>query len=346
MFDPWSRCLVPLPPGPIPQALGVFLEDQAVTWPRLGAAIEALSHVRTRTVRVGQRTVVVQWNPARVASTTAQVDPATIQARPCFLCPDNLPPEERGIGWGERLVVLANPAPIMPDHLVLTSRTHQPQALLPVLDDLLAFAKAAAPGFSVLYNGPACGASAPDHLHLQAVRSTRFPLENLVRTAFASSCVGCPTSCPSPGPGRTVLHAPDVIAWSFTDQAPGFWAFHGSEAGVNRCVQVALQVLGPPPEGDVEPAVNVLAWADRSMLTLLLFPRTAHRPACFWAPEPERVLLSPATFEMAGQAVTIRESDFARVDAALLKAIYQEVSPPLARFRDWEAELARRLAHG
>jgi len=350
MTDPWTPRLLPFPSNPLPEAMMGFLADQARDWPRLGEARAALADVHTRTIRLGRRTVVVQWNPARAASTTARVDSAGVQARACFLCPEHLPAEERGIPWGEDLVILANPAPILPDHLVISWRTHRAQHLPLALDDLLRFARAASPRFSVLYNGPRCGASAPDHLHLQAITANKLPSEVFARAAHSAcdpraGCLRCATACGAATPGRPLLHTQVLNAWSLTEQDPGAWLFQGPADAVRDAILAAVDVMDPPP-GEEEPPFNLLAWATGDILSALLYPRAAHRPACFFAPEPDRCVVSPGTVDMAGFIVTVREQDFRRLDASLLAAIYAEVSPPLARFEAWEAELRRRLHHG
>lgn len=345
----WEGRFIPLPPGPLPAALTTFQEEQARDWPRLGTALEALGRSRYKTVRMGNRTVVVQWNPTRVASTTAQVDPKAIQARACFLCPQHLPPEERGIPWGQDLVILCNPAPLLPAHLVLAYRAHRDQALLPVLSDLLSFTRQVAPRFSVLFNGPRCGASAPDHLHLQAITPNRLPTEVLVRSALGD-CGACEGPCAPPLPGHLLVRRPGLLAWSLSEQVPGVWVFHGSQARVERALRAALQVMGPPAPGEEEPPFNLVSWADvpptgEATLTALVFPRAAHRPSFFFAPEPERCLISPGAVDMAGFVITVREQDFERADAHLLGTLFAEVSTPLPRLLAWEASLVRSLEH-
>ena len=171
--------------GDMGRALRVFHRWQAGTWPRLGESLDGLAAIRTREVALGGRKLTVQWNPGRRASTTAKVDAASLRSRSCFLCPDNLPVEEVGIPWGDRLVVLANPAPIAPLHLVVAHRDHTVQRLDGVLGDAIAFARATAGHLMVFYNGPTCGASAPDHLHLQAIEAGSTVDERIITCRLA-----------------------------------------------------------------------------------------------------------------------------------------------------------------
>ncbi len=150
---------------------------QVEQWPRLADASAALAAARTRELRVGERTLRLQWNPGRRVSTTARVDATSVGRRPCFLCEHNLPPEQQGVALGNELIMLANPAPILPLHFTVVHTRHVPQALSPVLADAIRLAVACAGVMTVSYNGPRCGASAPDHLHLQTVASGRLPDE-------------------------------------------------------------------------------------------------------------------------------------------------------------------------
>ncbi len=149
-------------------------QQQATAWPLLARGLAGLAQARTRTLRIGSARVAVRHIPHRLQSTTARVDAASIGARPCFLCLQNLPPEQRGVAIGEEWVALCNPFPILERHLTIVHREHVPQRLAGRIGALLA-SRRRFPRFFVIYNGPECGASAPDHLHFQAAtaRSSR-----------------------------------------------------------------------------------------------------------------------------------------------------------------------------
>lgn len=346
--DPWLPRLLPVPeryPSPAhPDHLRAFLADQRRDWPRLAEATEGMARIQTRTLRVGGRTFVVQWNPGRVASSTARVDPGSVQRRPCFLCPDHQPPEERGFLYGEHLVVLPNPAPILPEHLVMAWRTHRDQALLPALHDLVDFAVAAGPTFTLLFNGPRCGASAPDHLHLQAGAAGHLPLEVTVRAALAPGCPTCPGPCPTSVPGRLLFSDDDLWAWHLSGHVPAAWLFQGTPDALKGALPAALQALGPVADGEEEPPFNVVAWADGVRVACILFPRGAHRPACWYAEGPARCVVSPGAVDVAGLVITPRREDFDKMDEDLLTAIFSEVSLPPERLAVAEAALPGLLA--
>lgn len=142
-----------------------FIQSQLAEWPEAAARFEALGRVETKTVG-GYR---VQFNPARTVSTAARLDAASIAARPCFLCAGNRPPRQRAIEW-EDLEILVNPFPIFPGHLTIAAKEHQPQSMLGRTAQMRRLSREL-PGYTVFYNGAKCGASAPDHLHFQAVPS-------------------------------------------------------------------------------------------------------------------------------------------------------------------------------
>lgn len=125
--------------------------------------------------------MVLQHNPKRAVSTGAKVDPASIASRPCFLCKDNRPAEQGSVVWNDDFEILVNPFPILEGHLTIPLRRHEPQRILPYLDDMASLAKDL-PQFIVFYNGAKCGASAPDHMHFQAVYAGQTPMERGKRT--------------------------------------------------------------------------------------------------------------------------------------------------------------------
>jgi hypothetical protein len=259
----------------------------------------------------GDATVVVQTNPGRRRSTHAKVDTASIVSRPCFLCSENMPAEERGVALGE-FVVAPNPFPVLARHVTIPSREHRPQRLAGAVGPLLRLARALGPEQVVFYNGPRCGASAPDHFHLQACDGAAIPvfaeLATVVDALGATEGRAAFTSF-----GRTGLLAVE----SQPDRLEAFVA------------RVATELAGWPEnvETPAEPMVNLLARFRRGRYELALFPRRAHRPSCFFADEPQRIAVSPAALEMAGMLVLSEPEQLERIDAAAIETLYREVSP-------------------
>jgi len=301
------------------ERIPVFLAWQAERWPRLQQALEGLGEVRTRTVAVHGEPVQLQFNPGRAVNSTAKVDPKSIARRPCFLCAENLPPEEKGVPFGERLVLLANPGPILAEHLVLAHREHRPQNALEALSDLVEFAQRTDGAFTVIYNGPRSGASAPDHLHLQAVRAGRMPLETRIVEALRRG-----------GSVGTEVHSADGVD-VFHDARGGRTVIGlvGAPSGVERVAHRVLRFLAAGT--DQESQLNLIATAvDAGRVLLLVVPRAAHRPRVYFTEGEEQRLVSPGAIDMGGIVVTVRESDYAQLSGSDLESIFAEVSRRIA----------------
>jgi len=142
--------------------VAALIDQQADTWPLLADGLAAFLDIETKRVPLDAAEIVVQYNPRRIRSTGAQVDRASVEQRRCFLCAANLPPEEKGIAYGEHLVILCNPFPVLDRHLSIVHRKHIPQQIEQNVETLLSLARDLGPSYFVLYNGPECGASAPD----------------------------------------------------------------------------------------------------------------------------------------------------------------------------------------
>ncbi|MEZ4238600.1 MAG: DUF4922 domain-containing protein [Myxococcota bacterium] len=267
MADGWASHLVGadvLGEGTLPGQLDRFLTWQTAQWPRLAEALAALGGAEQRPLTVGDRTLTLQWNPGRTTSSTAKVDAASVQQRKCFLCADSLPPEEHGVAFGDDLVVLPNPAPILPGHLVAAHREHVPQAVREALEPAAALRRR---------HGGA--------LHRRLQRAE-------VRGVGARPCTcrRCTRAAPRGAGGlrgavarsgarRAPPRAPEVQVWSARgagrggDRGPR-GAGSGGGGGARR----------PGRAGRREPMVNVLATARGSGVVAMLFrARRTARPA-------------------------------------------------------------------
>jgi len=306
------------------EALRRFHAWQAACWPRLAEALVGLRAIETREIEMGDRPVSLQWNPGRVTSTTANVDKRAVEARPCFLCPGSLPPEEKGVAFGEDLIFLANPAPIVPLHLVVAHRGHVPQRIGPALRPVIEAAQAAQGVLTVFYNGPRCGASAPDHLHLQAVETGSCPDERIVTCRLAG--------CGREPVGRVLVKRPGLHIWSNRGAARTMVVMRGLADAVERGLRVAIDGLAELNGGGEEPPLNLLVSAEGVLVTALLYPRGAHRPACYFADGADQCLVSPGALDMAGLVITVRRQDYERIGPEWMEQIYREtaIEPALA----------------
>ncbi|HOW19142.1 MAG TPA: DUF4922 domain-containing protein [Phycisphaerae bacterium] len=306
-----------------------LLGQQQATWPRLAQGVASLARIETKRVELNAWPVIVQFNPGRAASSLAKVDAASIAKRPCFLCAANSPPEQRGLRAG-RYVLLTNPAPIVPGHLTIVHEEHVPQGIEAGLDAFLDLSRQLGDGWTMFYNGPRCGASAPDHQHFQAAPAGQMPIE---RDLDAGECIA---ELKRPHGTRVRLLADTR---NEAERTRCVFVVDGGDpgevAGAIRSIVAAL----PAGQGDGEPLLNLLCRHDGRGWTATLFPRAVHRPRCYFLEGDGRMLFSPGVMDMAGLVITVRAEDFARADHAVLAGVYREVSSSTAQCRAVMARL-------
>ena len=288
--------------------LNAFFESQLAEWEFARRNFEALRRIETKTFDLDGFSIRVQFNPARIVSSAAKVDAASVVARKCFLCPENQPPEQRGLPWGDGYRVLVNPYPIFARHFTIPAAEHVPQSIADRYGDMLALARC----FDrevVFYNGPRCGASAPDHVHFQAVGKGAMPLEAEIGR-FAT---------------EKVLEASGAAAYAIRDYLRGGFVIRSADASAAAAcfgkLYEALEVL----PADAEPMMNVLTWYDSDGWTRCVCPRTKHRPACFYGEGATDLLVSPASVDLAGVMIVPRKDDFVKITAENIRAIFNEV---------------------
>lgn len=311
--------------APLAESALALLARQKDSWPALARACADLDGMRRRTIACGGFSVSAQFNPRRLASSAAAVDPASLARRPCFLCPSSLPAEQEAILYRGNYLVLCNPAPVFPAHFTIVHRRHIPQALAACIPAFLDLAADLAPCFTVFYNGPRCGASAPDHLHFQAVPRGVLPIEE--ENAMA-------TAPPNDGSGR-------VRPLRLKGLGREAWVLAGrSRAALEESLLQALAALArnaPPGSApETEPMVNLLATFRDGAWRVILFPRAKHRSAAFSREGEDGLLITPAAIEMSGVFIAPRERDYGRLDGALVCEIYKDVSiDAVAAERAW-----------
>ena len=278
-------------------ALRALFAQQRETWPALVEGKEALQHMPMRVLQTGQAALLAQANVRRSASTFARTDAASVARRACFLCLEHLPAPERAVAFDD-LVLMPNPFPAVKEHLTIAAPAHVPQRLASRVGNLHRLTEALGCEYFVLYNGPRCGASAPDHFHFQSGAVDGVPI-------FSHPQI-------DRGKGLQVLRAGARGAFHLRhhDHADACTALHG-----------LLEAL---PTQDDEPMVNVLATRREGHYVTLVFPRHKHRSAGF-DPGGGGLAISPAGLEMAGIVVVADEDQFEQVDAAQVEAIFCEV---------------------
>jgi hypothetical protein len=284
---------------------------QKKSWPGLASAHRDMVDARRRLINCRGYSVSLQFNPQRAISSGAAVDKESIRKRACFLCENNLPPEQQGILYRREYLILCNPAPIFDQHFTIVTLHHQPQEIASSLNRFLQLTADLSPDYTVFYNGPACGASAPDHLHFQASPVADFPFLNVLRALPPLKETSAVRFYRGQSIDRSViiLEARDSLA--MTEQ-------------FLHLLQTMREILSRSDE----PMINLLCTRAADSWRLTVFLRRKHRPDAYFATGEKRIFISPGAVDMAGVIITPLESDFNRLDCADISNIYQEVSLP------------------
>lgn len=299
-----------------------LLKAQKEEWKMMADNYTALNQVKTKTFSFSECEVRVQFNPGRIVSSSAKVDAKTIQERKCFLCAENRPKVQRGLPFGEKYEVLVNPFPIFPQHLTIPSKHHELQLIKAHYGDMLAMAHSMQE-FTFFYNGPKCGASAPDHLHFQAGNKGFLPIEKEWKSVE-----------------QEILYRHKGVAvyrlFSFLRNA--FVIESESKEASERVFSLIYQELVAKSELS-EPMLNVLCWFEKGEWVTAVFPRELHRPHCYTAEGEDNILISPASVDMGGVFITPLEKDFNKITATDIQQIMKEVSVSNAQMDKWSKNL-------
>ena len=285
-----------------------FFHNQLNQWKDVAKRFEELVGVQTREVG----SALAQFNPARLVSTGAKIDKATLAKRPCFLCEKNRPKEQIVLPFGNDFDILVNPFPILPVHFTIPSRHHQQQAIADNYVQIHRLLRAY-PQLMVFYNGPKCGASAPDHLHFQAGTSGILPLQRYWERLYETSV---PLLKMSDGEG--IYEIKDYIC-------PALAIVSHTEKHDVEFFSRLYEAL-PIKEDETEPMMNIVAWRNGDAFISVVFPREKHRPDCYSAEGEAQCLVSPGSLDMAGLLILPRQSDFEEMTSERAKAVLREVS--------------------
>ena len=283
---------------------------------------EALGGVEKKDMTIDGFPAQLFFNPARVRSVMADVSPEALQKRACFLCPDGIEEHQLTHNWdsptGHTYYIRVNPFPIFSPHFTVSSSVHERQELLPHLESMLHLAKEL-PEMTIFYNGPMCGASAPDHMHFQAVPRHSLPVEDHFDTNYANAIL------------VQEVDLQDHLAAVKKVLAMGTIPKEASQTG--------SLTIGASHAEEYEPRWNIVTWyetassydglASSSKFNTIVFFRRESRPMCFFAPEEERILFSPATVEMGGIGIVANRESFDRLTPDKLRDIIREVADTL-----------------
>lgn len=300
------------------QAVYDLINRQLAVWQQASDNFKALANVGVKEVIVGGFPVMVQFNPARIVSSAAKVDPKTIKERKCFLCGANRPEIQEGLpfaGKNMEYTVLINPFPIFPKHLTVPDVTHVNQTIegeYERYEDMLSLSETL-DDFLFFYNGPKCGASAPDHMHFQGGNKGFLPVEynyDALEKTLLVDAEGVKVYA-------VENYMRGIIAIEATDKLAAVAQFRK----LYSCLEVK--------EGEWEPMLNLLSWAVKengaTKYVSLVYLREKHRPSHYFAEGDANILLSPASVDMGGVFITPLEKDFVKISQKELTEIVDEL---------------------
>lgn len=295
-----------------------LLEQQKTTWEVARKNFKALEHVQTKTFDFGHFKIITQFNAERIRSSAAKTDEKSIAERPCFLCPENLPKEQKGLLFQNKYLILINPYPIFSKHLTISKPEHTPQQIDVHFNEMLELSREL-DLFTIFYNGPKCGASAPDHFHFQAIGKGNLKVEQeieLLENKYSEVLVEYENS--------KVIAVENYLRRFVAIISP-------DQEFIQKKFTQIYEALDKK-RGE-EPMMNVLCNFNENKWRVIIFPRTNQRSSHFFRSDEKKLLVSPAAVEMGGILVLPREEDFKKITKKEVAEIYDEVTITRKQFK-------------
>jgi hypothetical protein len=292
--------------------IGYMYQQQRENWNMARNHYQQFESVERREISFGDFCFVLQHNPARARSTCADLSKKVIENRRCFLCAQNLPADQKGFVILGKYLMLVNPFPIFDQHLTISDFNHIPQRIENRIIDLLEMTRLL-PTFTLFYNGPLCGASAPDHFHFQAAQKGIMPCDKEIGT-FSND-------------KKTMLvDKEDIVVYKINDYLRSSIVMESAwKEPIDYFFAQLIKQLPFNNEAG-EPMINLLAGFNDGLYRLVVFPRKAQRPSCYYREGNDRIVVSPASVELGGIIVTPREEDFQRITKEDLVQLFKEVT--------------------
>lgn len=298
--------------GNLSQLIAELFAEQLSVWHGLADSYQSLEATKEREINCNGYSVCLRYNPLRKKSIMAVIDKKSIGERPCFLCLANLPENQKGILYRDRYLILCNPMPALRSHVTITSIDHRPQCIEENFDMLFQLMTDLGSAWTVLYNGPECGASAPDHHHFQAVPSGILPIEYEASIREKQ---------------RSIVRSDGIDVYRIDNVSREVIVLKGKKRPTARSVfQNIVSHMKENPASDKEPMMSIAGIVKNDEQQILIFPRSKHRPEAFFRQGDDRIVVSPAIIEMCGVVMTPMERDFQRLTADNIETIYGEVS--------------------
>lgn len=284
-----------------------FFNRQLEVWTDARHRFRDLKHVETRQF---SDQLKLQWNPARIVSTGAKIDKKTLGERPCFLCDKNRPKEQMSKQIDEKFHLLVNPFPILPVHFTIPARKHQPQLIYKNYGEMHRFISLHS-DLMVFYNGPKCGASAPDHLHFQAGTNGILPLQTNWQRLSRNL-----TDIISLNDEEKISVVRDFIVPAFV--------IISKSAESDEVLFRRLYKAMPQRGDETEPMMNIISWRKGEEFISVVIPREKHRPKAYFAEGDAQFVVSPGALDMSGLIITPREEDFRKLTEEKVLSLLQE----------------------
>ena len=293
-------------------AAKLLIQTQICEWDKLEKGYKNLSSVKTKTFQFDGFKIKIQLNRKRIYSTSAKVDVNSIKNRRCFLCEKNLPEEQKGIKLLKNYLLLCNPYPVFPEHFTIVTEDHKPQEILYSFSDFIELAKLLSHHYMLIYNGPQCGASAPDHLHYQAGTKYFMPIENdfhSIKRKF----------------GDTVFKRDELKITALDDGLRRIISVESTDDKI--LIKAFNSIYNELDKTNGEPMINLICNFDLEYgWLLIIFLRSKHRPSHYFLEGENRIIFSPAAIDLGGVCILPVENDFYKIDKELLKSIFNEVT--------------------
>ncbi len=298
----------------LPQKLASLIKQQKTVWELLDKNDDALSDVKIKEFIFDDIKINLQFNPHRIISTSAKVDKKTIENRKCFLCKENIPAEQSAVKFNDEFAFLCNPFPIINNHFTIPHVDHIPQQIANYFESFLDIVFSLKDNFTILYNGPKCGASAPDHLHFQCVKSDVLPIESEMELLLSKY-------------SKNYLNEAEIKSYFVSDPLRNFIFIQSdNKTKIIEEFERVYKSLQKVFENNEEPLLNVLSFYRNDCWNVIVYPRAKHRPDYYFLEGDDQILISPASIDLCGVLVCPRENDFNRVTSKQIQTIFREVS--------------------
>ena len=298
----------------------LLIKDQKESWPLFAKNYLALQKVETRTINIDSFSIKLQYNPERLISSIADIEPIAVAQRKCFLCEENLYEHQNGITYKEDYLILSNPFPIFPEHFTLAKRKHIPQSIFHNFEMMLEAAKDFSSIYSLYYNGPHCGASAPDHMHFQAGTKNYTVTEDEY-----SKIISLHTK---------QIYCSESVEVRFIENYLRYLiCFEGrNKAELVRLFKKFYMIYEKITDNNKEPMMNIACSYTDNFWRVFLFPRGVHRPKQYYERGDKQIIISPAYVDMCGLLILPRKEDFEKISKEDVVSIFNQITIDKERF--------------